>query len=132
MINHGARCACIGVQYDNIPNSRNVYYRRFPGWTKEARFIATSGLETKEELDEGEDVDLVRDICEDLSEVLPREILLFNTKEGGAGRCKPRKDRTARVYVEFFKVPISQALKAKFYSFFLSILFYLLSGMVTW
>ena len=51
VINHGARCACIGVQYDNIPNSRNVYYSRFPGWTKEARFIAASGIRTKKELD---------------------------------------------------------------------------------
>ena len=34
VINHGARCACIGVQYDNIPTSRNVYYSRFPGWTR--------------------------------------------------------------------------------------------------
>ena len=109
---HGVLCVVIGSGYDDLQTSRHWYYGLFDGWCKAAGRIVAHGIDNKLELDEKENVGLLTDICEALS-ALGFKLVPFNTREGGAGRCKPTKDRTARVYLEGFTVAITQLEERK-------------------
>lgn len=66
----------------------------------------------KRDLDEAEDVELLREVLEELgqdgAELAGKKLAVFNTINGGGGSCAPSDNRPAHVYIRGFTEYITQ------------------------